>query len=266
MKRNIKPDKTSSKLLTRLFFRDPSTPEYALTVSGLRILPLCMILSVISMHFTCYAQASGKTLLVHTLSVVDGVIGVAGFSLLLVPVIGMDGVYWANVLNGVVCALLVVVYAWTARKKFPTNLDDLMVIPEDFGIPAEDRIDISVKRIGEVEKVSQQVIDFCHARGVDKRRAYFAGLALEEMAGNVVEHGFRKDKKTHSVDIRVSRKGEDVILRIKDDCIPFDPEERRMMADPEDGMKNVGIRLAYSCAKEVRHRNILGLNVLTLRI
>ena len=57
-----------------------------------------------------------------------------------------------------------------------------------------------------------------------------------------------------------------MILRIKDDCIPFDPEERRMIADPEDGMKNVGIRLAYSCAKEVRHRNILGLNVLTLRI
>ena len=55
-----------------------------------------------------------------------------------------------------VCALLVVVYAWTARKKFPTNLDDLMVIPEDFGIPAEDRIDISVKRIGEVEKVSHR--------------------------------------------------------------------------------------------------------------
>lgn len=252
--------------LTRLYFRDPTQEVYRLTVSAFRILPLCMVLSVISMHFTSYAQASGKHLLVHLLSVVDGVIGVALFSLILVPAIGMDGVYWANVINGVICALVVFFYAWAARKKCPRSLEDLMVIPEDFGAEEQNRIDISVKEIGEVETISLQVIGFCRERGVDERRSFFAGLALEEMAGNVVEHGFHEDRKKHSVDIRVVRKGEDVILRIKDDCRHFDPEERRNIVDPEDGMKNVGIRLAYSCAGEIRYANFLGMNVLTIRI
>ena len=252
--------------LTRMYYRDPSQEVYMLTVMGFRILPLCMMLSVVSMHFTSYAQASGKNVLVHTLSVVDGVIGVAGFSLLLVPAIGMNGVYWANVLNGVACALVVLVYAWAALRRFPRNLDDLMVIPDSFGVAAEDRIDISIREIAGVENVSQQVIDFCRGHGVDARRSYFAGLALEEMAGNVIEHGFCGDDRPHAIDLRIAVKENDVIMRINDDCLPFDPEERRQIADPEDGIGNVGIRLAYGCAKEIRHQVILGLNVTTIRL
>ena len=47
---------------------------------------------------------------------------------------------------------------------------------------------------------------FCREHGIDQRRSNFAGLALEEMAGNVVEHGFTKDKKNHVVDMRVVHK------------------------------------------------------------
>ena len=64
------------------------------------------------------------------------------------------------------------------------------------------------------------------------------------MAGNIVDHGFRKDRKRHSVDVRVVHKGDDVILRLKDDCVPFNPGERRKLAEGEDGMRNMGIRMA----------------------
>ena len=30
-----------------------------------------------------------------------------------------------------------------------------------------------------------------------------AGLAMEEMSGNVITHGFTKDKKRHSIDMQV---------------------------------------------------------------
>ena len=56
------------------------------------------------------------------------------------------------------------------------------------------------------------------------------------------------------------------ILRIKDDCVPFDPTERQKMADAEDKTKNIGIRMVFRMASEVRYQNILGLNVLTVRI
>ena len=252
--------------ITRLFYRDPADPVYGMTVMAFRLIPLCMPLSIIFMHAVCYGQASGKQILVHVLSLLDGVLCMAVFSALLVPVIQMNGIYIAFTLNGIVCALTILLYSCIQLKKFPKNMEEYMVIPDDFGVGEDDRIDISVREMSEVMSVSQQVIDFCKAHGIDDRRSYFSGLFLEEMAGNVVDHGFSKDNKTHSVDIRVVHKDDDVILRIKDDCVPFDPSERRDLIDSKDRMKNKGISMVYKGAKDILYQNMLGLNVLTIRI
>ncbi len=252
--------------LTRIFYRDPAEPVYMMTVWGFRILPLCMPLSIICMHFTCYGQASGKQGLVHLLAVLDGVVCVAGFTALLIPILGMNSVYVANVLNGTVTTLVIFGYAFLKNKRFPRNTEELMVIPESFGVAESERLDLSVKSVEGVVRISEQIQAFCLERGVDARRAFLAGLAMEEMAGNIVDHGFTKDRKKHSIDVRVAHKGDDVILRIKDDCVPFDPAERRQLADSGDPAKNIGIRLVFRIARDVQYQNILGLNVLTIRI
>ncbi len=252
--------------LTNLFFHDPSEPVYDMTVMAFRLLPLCMPLAVFALNFTCYSQTIGRQGIIHVESFLDGLVCVAGFSALLVPAMKMNGVYLANILNGIVCVLLFVVYAIIRLKRFPRNMEELMVIPADFGVADHERMDLTVRRMEEVTTVSERVAEFCRERGIDERRSYFAGLFLEEMAGNVVGHGFRKDKKDHTVDIRVVHKGEDVILRIKDDCIPFDPKERMNMVTDEDPFRNIGIRMVYNSAAEVTYQNILGLNVLMIRI
>ncbi len=252
--------------LTRFFFRNPADPVYMMTVWGFRILPLCMPLSIICMHFTCYGQVSGKHVLVHLLALLDGVACVAGFTALLIPRIGMNSVYIANVLNGLVTTLVIVGYAWIRNRHMPRNMEELMVVPEDFGVPEEDRMDLTVKSLEDVTAVSERIQHFCLDRGISRRGAYLAGLSMEEMAGNVVDHGFTKDRKSHTADLRVARKDRDVILRVKDDCVPFDPHERQTMAEHEDPAKNIGIRIVFRTAKEVQYQNILGLNVLTVRI
>ncbi|MBQ2690471.1 MAG: ATP-binding protein [Solobacterium sp.] len=252
--------------LARLFFQDPAVPAFGMMVSCLRILPLCMPLSVICMHFVCYGQSSGKHLYVNLLSLLDGVVCVAGLSYLLTGFLGIRGVCWANVLNGIVTTLFIVGCAWIRQKHFPQNMEELMMIPEEFGVPEEDRIDVSVRTVEEVVDVAQRVQAFCLARGVDEKRAYYAGLSMEEMAGNVVEHGFSKDSRKHTVDLRTSWRRGKVILRIKDDCVPFDPQKRKELSEGEDVTKNIGIRMVYSMADSIEYRNILGLNVLTITI
>ena len=251
---------------TRLFFRDPTAPVYMMTVWGFRLLPLCMPLAVICTHFTCYCQSISRQTLVHVLAVLDGFACVAAFSALLVPRLGLNGVYIANILNGVVCVLVIAGYAWMKNKRPPRNAEELLVLPKDFGAGPEDRIDICVRNMEEVLAVSRQVGEFCSRRGIDARRAYIASLCLEEMAGNIVAHGFTKDRKSHRIDIRAVFKGNDLILRIRDDCVPFDPEERSKLTDPEDKIKNLGIRMVYQAAREVEYQSVLGLNVLTMRI
>lgn len=110
-------------------------------------------------------------------------------------------------------------------------------------------------------------IAFFEGHGIDHRRALFAGVAMEEIAGNVVLHGFKRDrKKHHSVDIRAIHKDEEIILRIRDDCVPFDPSTRAQLFDEKDPGKNAGIRTVFNIARHVRYQNLLGLNVLTITI
>ena len=252
--------------ITQIYYHDPSQAVYSMTVWGFRIVPLCMPASIVSMHFVCYGQSTDKRGFVHVMSVMEGVISVSLFTALLIPSLGINSVYVANVLNNVVTSILIVGYAWAKQKRFPRNMEDLMVIPQNFGAPAEDRMDLTVMSMDDVVLVSQKVQAFCLERGVDQRRAFLSGLALEEMAGNVVIHGFSKDSKSHAVDIRVVHKDDNVILRLRDDCVPFNPKERQQLGDPSDPTKNIGLKMVFRSSKDVQYQNILGLNVLTVRI
>ena len=87
------------------------------------------------------------------------------------------------------------------------------------------------------------------------------------MAGNVVGYGFEADRKQHTVDVRVVHREDEVLLCIKDDCVKFDPDEFvRMTEKGEDLTKNIGLRIVFRIAKEVKYQNVLGLNVLTMKI
>ncbi len=249
-----------------IFYRDTAQPVFQMTVQAFRILPLCMPLSTICMCFVAYGQSSGKQAVIHVDTVFDGVICVAGFSALLIPAMGIDGLYWANVLNGVVCVAIFLIYAIIANRRLPRSVEELMVIPEGFGAPDTDRLDISIQTMEDVLSTSEKVEAFCRAHGVGDRESYYGALCMEEMAGNIVDHGFAKDRKKHAVDVRVVYKPEMLVLRIKDDCVPFDPAERAKLLDPNDPFRNVGIRLVYQIADRIDHRFTLGLNVLTMFI
>lgn len=251
--------------LTMMFYQDPTQPVYQMTVMGFRILPLCMPLAVVSLHFACYAQISEKKVLSLILPVIDGAVGVVAMSFVLIPLMKMNGLYISNVLNGVICLIVVVIASWIARKRFPTTLEGLMAIPDTFGAGDDDRIDITVRSMDEVVQVSGKIVDFCRSKGIDPKRSYYAGLCMEEMAGNVITHGFKTDNRSHSADIRVIYLKGKLTLRIRDNCRFFDPSEHVKKASSDD-VSNIGIRLVYNIADEVDYQNLLGMNVLTIRM
>ena len=329
--------------LTMFLFRDPADPVYGLTVSGLRILPICMPFSLIVMHFMSYDQAMDKKGILNIIALLDGVVCVAGFTALLIRPLGMNSVYVANILNGVVTVAVIVIYACIMNRHFPRNLEELMVIPADFGAPEDMRIDISVESMEDVVTVARRIHYFALERGVDRRRAYCAALAMEEMAGLIVTYGFPLDRQKNTISVRVAYKGEvstegaaksapmrmmnhahkrlrlvdkdgsgdaavsreesiataavregsgaaavsreevlaagqdvpaddaavmtgDVIMRIKDNCKPYDLRTVEDLIGDEDKVSNIGVRMVMQMAKKVEYQNILGLNALTIRI
>ena len=255
-----------AQLLTRLYYRDPSDPVYMMTIMGFRILPFCMPLALIISHFSCYWQTSNRHVQVHVLAFLDGLVGVVVFSALLIEKMGITGVYTANVLNGFIAPVFILIYSCIYNKCFPRKVDELMSIPAEFGVPVYGRIDIVLHDMDQVIGLSNTLQEFCQERGIDKRRAFYASLFLEEIAGNVVEHGFSADNKKHSVQVCIAVRPETLIMSIKDDCVPFNIEQRLQMMDQEDVTKNIGIRLVSGIASEMHYQNVLGLNVLSLRL
>lgn len=253
--------------LALIFYQDIFSQVYIMTVWGFRLLPLSLALGSILQHFVCYAQMSAKNFFIQLISFFDGVLFVAGFSAILVPSMGINGVYAANILNGIFVFATIVLHSIFCIRRFPRNMEDLMVMPDTFGAPPSERLDLTVQNIEDVVTISKAAQDFCLERCVDQRRSFVAALAMEEMAGNIVEHGFSKDNKKHSVSIRLVHKDQDVILRIRDDCVSFDPAERTQAANgADDPAKNVGIKLVYGMAKNVNWQSIFGMNVLTIKI
>lgn len=255
-----------AKPLTEMFFRDPSEPVYYYTVMGFRLLPLCMPWALWSLCYVPYAQAAEKKIVSVILPIVEGMVGVVICSILLIPRLQMNGLYISNILNGAICASVIFVASSLVIKRIPRSIEDMMAIPERIGVTPEERIDISVTNEKEVLDVSVKINDFCRERGIDDRRAFFSSLCMEEMAGNIVQHGFSKDSKEHSIDIRVVHKDENIILRIRDNCSAFDPSEYNRVMQDDDIGKNIGIRMVYSIAGKVDYQNLLGMNVLTIRL
>lgn len=252
--------------ITNIFYHDPSQQVYQLTVLAFRILPIAFPFSTICLSFNSFAESFGKHALAHVVTVLDGILCVSVLGFLLIRPFGMTGFYVAYFVSSIICALVFLIYSLIKNKRIPKNMEELMAIPKEFGADVKDRLELSVQNAEDVVHVAETVQTFCKDHGVDAKKAYYAALCMEEMAGNIVDHGFTKDKKKHKTDIRVTYKEDGLILRIKDDCKPFDPAERKNLIDPDDPCKNIGIRMVYKIADDIDYQNMLGLNVLTMKI
>ena len=212
------------------------------------------------------AQAMEKKFLSNILPIIGGIAGVVTWAFVLIPKYGMTGLYIANILSVLMCLAVITGHAMGAGRRFPKSMEDFLVIPEDFGAGEKERMDIELQRIDEVTEVSVWVIDFCSRQGIPYRKAFFAGLALEEMAGNVVKHGFAMGSGKHVLDIRVVHKGETLIMRILDNCEEFNPLDRLEHLNSGEVIDNIGIRLVHRIAANIQYQNLLGMNVLTIHI
>lgn len=248
---------------TGMFCNDPSSEVYQLTFQYFFIFPLSMPFSAFCVIFNNYYQCTDRIKMVDVISVMDGAVGVLISALMLAPFMGAMGIWLAQVLNGVYTTISVFVYTMIVNKRFPTSVEEMLIIPEGFGVPENDRLDICIKSREEVINTSEAVTDFCKAHGISRKYSNYSGLCIEEMAGNIVKFGF-KDGKAGTIDIRVVYKNGGILIRFKDTCKPFDPKEYLKLFTPDDVTHNIGIRMISRICTGMEYNYVLGLNVLTI--
>ena len=240
-----------------------------LSIRAIRAYAVGIPLYGLSLVYFNYFQGIGKTALSSVCSFLSEVVTLI-LSALVLSVWFKEDAPWfafpvAQILMFLIYTCLVVTNDRKNRGK-RSFWDKILLLPDSFDVPESDRIDISISTIEEITEYAQIIGDFCLSHGCESRRANHMRHAVDEMAGNVFEHGFSKDNKKHTIDVRAVKKGDDYILRIRDDCYIFDPVHQLQLLYPDDLFRNIGVRLIMKTAKDVQYTSILKLNNLVVRI
>lgn len=252
--------------ISLLFFPDRASEVFRLTRQLFMIYAVCIPLIVVAQIICNFLQATGHNRYVNLLSIFDGFFFAVVPALILAPRMGALGVWLANPIGIVLTLLMSFGYVFVYWKRKPRTREEWMLLPPDFGVPDEDRLDLTITSVDDVVNTSAHVQSFCEDHSVDAKKSAYAALCLEEMAYNIVKHGFSADRKKHNTDVRVVYENGRILLRIKDDCRPFDPMERAAMLNGEDVTSNIGLRMVMGLSYDVAYYNLMGLNVLSIRL
>jgi len=162
------------------------------------------------------------------------------------------------------CALIMFYIASCIYKKgVSTSLEDILYLDEKFEAGVSHSI--NVNDISKVAGISKELQDFCEENNIDSRRSKLVGLCVEEMTANIIENEFDKDKKENTVDIFASIVNDEVSIRLRDNCVPFDPHSKLGM-EGKDPTEDIGIKMVAKIAKEMNYQITFGMNILTIKL
>jgi serine/threonine-protein kinase RsbW len=79
--------------------------------------------------------------------------------------------------------------------------------------------------------IAQYVMKFATDAGLDKKAAYRLRLAVDEIASNIIIHGYDEAGLEGKVYVRATIDEHSLTIRLEDNAIPYDPHVKK---GPED--------------------------------
>ena len=201
-----------------------------------------------------YLQATKKLRQSRFVIIMDRLISTVVLVYLLGWLMGERGVFIAYGLSEIAVTALLYLMICIRCGRPVTGISQLLMLPEDYGVPKEKCLRAAFYTVEDVIGFSQQVQDFCIRQGIDKKRSFYAALCTEELAVNVITHGFTNGKQTLSVRLFVEQ-DQTLTLRFRDDGSSFDLIKFRQLSEPQtdDPADNIGIRIVFGLAKKVNY-------------
>ena len=236
----------------------------SLAVAGLRLFVLSMLPSSLNSSFKNYYQGVNRLRLTELISVLQNFVFPILFAFALSRFLGVNGV-WLGFLCGETAALLAFsCLVWRHYGSVSLSADAYSMLPANFGTDPASCYERAVRSVREATDSSEELCAFCLDKGMDRRTAMLIGLCVEEMTVNIIEHGFTGDRHDHNVDVRVVLSDESSVIRIRDNCIHFDPTNYLKLHQSDDPAAHIGLRMVMGMVKQANYVNSVGLNNLTL--
>lgn len=250
--------------LVGIYTTDPV--EVKLAVPALCLSALGVLLNTVNTIFMNYFQAIKKMKLTHLVCLLDNFV----FSCLAAVVLGfafnINGIWVAFPVGEILMLITIFFLAWKHVGHMPKCLDDFMFLPENFDVAQENRMEFSCQDMDSVIEASKSAYDFALRKTGNQKKAMLVALSIEELAGNVIRWGFEPNKK-NVIDIRITYQDQ-LTLRIRDNCKPFNPKKWLEMYQPseDDTVSNYGIRMTIQMMKDIQYMSTLNLNNLLIKL
>ena len=235
-----------------------------MTVLGLRLFCLSLLPCSLNTSFKNFYQGVNRVRLTELISLLQNMVFPVLAALLLSRWLGTTGVWLAFLMGELLTMSVVCGLVWKRAGKVILSAEAFAMLPRLFGVKDRDRMEMTVRTLAEAEAASERAEAFCRAHGESERKSKLISLCVEEMVSNIVSHGFKKDRNEHSVDLRILFKDGARIIRIRDNCVNFDPMEYLKLHEADDPTAHIGIRMVMKMVKSANYVNSLGLNNLTL--
>ena len=243
-------------------FLSQAGPVRDMAVRGLRMFAAGLIPCCLNNALRSGYQATGREKLTEIICLAEGALfpALAAWILSLVSGTGFIWLFFAIGEAAATLALCVMVRSrngqWSLRD------ERCLLLKKDFGVPPEDVLEADVETLEEVAEISEKAERYCLERGQDARTSSHIALCIEEMAGNIIRHGFTADGKEHHLSLRLLRKKDMWILRFRDDCGAFDP----VHYVPGAAQEGLGIRLVMGMVQDAKYTYSMNMNNLTLKL
>ena len=120
-----------------------------------------------------------------------------------------------------------------------------------------------------MEESQAALRQFLDKAGLPSRQFALAEVVFEELASNIIRHGYTDDRE-HSIEVRITLEDDEVVMHFEDDGEPFDPLRWQPAPLPasldEAGAGGLGLLLVRKAAKSLRYERQAGRNWLTVVI
>ncbi len=244
-------------IITLYLGRDSRAFEGAVT--ALRLFSVSFILSCIVCVFEHYFQGIRCLKMTNLLVVCDGFALTASMGWLFGKLLGLNGI-WYGIIAGQAATLLVIsLFVWKKARKVTLSAEAYSYLGSGFGADPGDILDFTVTDRQGAAAASENMRIFYLEKGVYAREAMLVSLCTEEIAMNILAHGFTADRRKHTLEIRTVYKGNCLTLHFRDNCVLFDPTEYATL-HRSDGPDHIGLRMVMRMVDEAVYVNSLGLN------
>lgn len=226
----------------------------ALCETALRIFACSFPFYVYNKFLMSYYQTILQPGLSTVVTVLQGFVVIVPLTLAGIFFWGFSGVCLMAVASEAVTILLVSLWRIIGQRRGKFEAGGVYMLPQ---VTDEKSLDCSVaSNLDEVIAFRERIFLFCADNGISDRDAKVLGLAVEEIAGNIVQYGYRSGK--NYMDICFTIQDDKYMLRIRDDGIPFNPLEYQ--PQEEETVTVGGIALIKKMASDFQYMRVLNMN------